>query len=160
MSEAGKEKKTRTRYNSEYGVHRIFQLCAVCAIAFVVYNIYRSESGSKVGRVMSEAQIIEASKEQFEKMAASPKYKQVSDFVSYIETNTSPAESKILESATGILIYIPNKIIDSGFKNTVIHGENVKISVSGEKKPQLPLKDKVNSQSSDGDNADAGVSGN
>jgi hypothetical protein len=67
-------------------------------------------------------------------MADSPEYKQVKDFVLYVEDNTDEKNAKLLQAKTGVLIYIPQNMLDAGLNKQVLEHGSVKISVSSEEK--------------------------
>lgn len=135
-----KDKATNNNINgmNDKRVHRTFQFAALILLAFVVYSIY-FETPQETGKNnpysnLTEEQFQQRVESAFRKMADSPEYKQVKDFVLYVEDNTDEKNAKLLQAKTGVLIYIPQNMLDAGLNNQVLEHGSVKISVSSEEK--------------------------
>jgi hypothetical protein len=133
-----KKSENKTSQNPDKQVHRTFQVGAIFVILFIGYNLYFGGE-QKNPAAVSDAQINAKMKAVFDKMAASPEFKEVRDFVSYMKSNTEKDKTKILDTTDGIIIYIPAKLISDS-----VAAENEKISISA-KIIQKTAVDKVDS---------------
>lgn len=146
-----KSNKQQTPVNkTDKSIHRTFQFGGLFLLGFIVYSIYFDDSSNK--KPIAEGDISQAElnvrvKAAFDQMTSSPEFQHIKDFVLYIETNVDKEEAKILNAKDGVLVYIPEKMLGTGTNSLKIENENVKISVSGEKKPQIPSKAAAEGQS-------------
>lgn len=127
--------------NQDKSVHRTFQIGAILLMGFIVYSLYfednKTQNDTQALSSLTQEQLNERIKEAFQRMADSPKYKEIKDFVQYMETNTDGKTAKILEGNDGIIIYLPNSVLSQSKNSVDLEDEKQKISIKSEKKPQL-----------------------
>ena len=139
------QKPEKNNYISDKKIHRSFQIGALLLVIYVMYNVYFEVGSNGIvspsdARYMSDEEINAKVKETLEKVTNEPEYKQIKDFVSYIEGNVIPTEPKILDAKNGILIFVPADKIknDNSFE---VKSETINININSKKLPVVEEKD-------------------
>ncbi len=136
---------------ADKNVQRTFQIGAVFLLGFVIYSLYFDDSSKVPGKNslsnLTEEQLNARVKQAFEQMSENPEYKKIKDFILYIETNVDGKSAKVLDAKNGVLIYLPEKMLENNSGKVEISEKNVNISISSEKKTQTDVKPAENSAS-------------
>jgi hypothetical protein len=112
-----KDKYARSLYpqnSAQLRAHRVFQFGAMCLIGLVFYEIFVAEEAIKKNQNVNvtklecnEEEINKRANTAFQEMLNSPHYKEITEFVDYVESNADKKDGNILQTQDGYLLYVP-----------------------------------------------------
>ncbi len=135
-----KRKKKEKISNPDAKIHRVFQLGALVIIGVIVYNSYFFKGGEGQVYQCDEKTLDERAKAALEKMSENTEYKKLRSFVEYMDSNIDKTKSSVLDTPQGILIYVPNEMMNAEKNNIDVDAQNYKVNLSVIKMA-LPQKD-------------------